>query len=169
MLGADLEALFGGFPVAEQRVLVLDGAEAAQEAHRPVLLALASAAVASGVGVTVVGRSDAAPSLERALEDATAGTTGLSVTTTEVSGFDESEVGPACASMFPELDGIAAEPRAAWLLARPGLVDLLLRADAVRGLPVGPLAEADVFVAVWAELVRESRATRCQRGNARRS
>lgn len=153
MLGAGLPALFGGLAVAEQRVLVLDGAEALQEAHRPILLALVSAAAASGIYVTAVGRRDAAPSLERALEDAAAGTSGLSVTTTGVSGFDEGEV-VQLRGIFPELDGIAAEPRAAWLLARPGLVDLLLRADAVRALPAGPLAEADVFVAVWAELVR---------------
>ncbi len=51
---------------------------------------------------------------------------------------------------------MAEEPQAGWLLARPGLVDLLLRARAVGDLPIGPLSEAEVFAAVWHHLVRRA-------------
>jgi hypothetical protein len=152
-LGVGLPALFGSLAVADDRAFVLDGAEAIQEGQHSVFIGLVSAAIAAGVNVTVVGRRDAVPSLQRALGEAIQPNTGLSISTTTIAGFDQDEVG-RLRVMFPELEGIAGEPRAAWLLARPGLVDLLLRADAVRGLPTGPLAESDVFVAIWAELVR---------------
>lgn len=58
------------------------------------------------------------------------------------------------AAIFPVLRRLAGDPRAAWLLGRPGLVDLLLRAGAAGNLPAGPLCEADVFAAVWGGLVR---------------
>lgn len=153
MLGATPGDVFAGYAVADRRILVLDGAEAVQEAHRPAFLALTSAAAECGISVTVVCRDDAAPSLQRALEDATRSIAGLAVVTQTVAGLEGAEV-TALRGTFPEFETIAAEPKAAWLLTRPGLVDMLLRADAVRALPPGPIAEADVFVAVWAELVR---------------
>src|SRR6266700_2438677 len=56
--------------------------------------------------------------------------------------------------MFASLARLQEEPRAAWLLGRPGLVDLLLRAGASSELPEGPLSEADVFAVIWRYLVR---------------
>jgi hypothetical protein len=50
---------------------------------------------------------------------------------------------------FAELDRLAADERSAWLLRRVGIIDVLLRGDAVATLPDGSLSEADVFAAVW--------------------
>jgi hypothetical protein len=61
---------------------------------------------------------------------------------------------------FTSLARLQEESRAAWLLGRPGLVDLLLRADAADDLPRGPLSEADVFAVIWRHLVREGEVTR---------
>ena len=71
----------------------------------------------------------------------------------EIVGLESDEIEQVVAS-FPLLARLAVEPRSAWLLNRPGLIDILLRADAFSSLPDGALSEADVFAAVWHRLVR---------------
>lgn len=81
-----------------------------------------------------------------------AGATGQ-VEEHEVSRLTPAETTQLTAT-FASLARLGEEPRAAWLLGRPGLVDLLLRAGAARALPGGPLSEADVFAVIWDQLVR---------------
>ena len=50
---------------------------------------------------------------------------------------------------FAELNRLASDDRSAWLLRRLGIIDVLLRGEAVASLPDGSLSEADVFGAVW--------------------
>ena len=55
---------------------------------------------------------------------------------------------------FAELGRLADDERSAWLLRRVGIIDVLLRGDAVASLPDGSLSEADVLDAVWHAWVR---------------
>jgi hypothetical protein len=138
------------------RLLLIDGAEAALEGRSQLLTAVATAALRAGLGVAAVTRTDGAGAVSRALADAT-GTAGLpaGVGEHEVSRLTPAEITQVAAA-FPALARVAGEPRAAWLLGRPGLVDLLLRAGAAGDLPAGPLCEADVFAAIWHHLVRHA-------------
>lgn len=157
LLGASAGELFSGFPVAPSRILVVDGAEAVQEGHRGTLTALAGAAFSSGINVTVVARDDAAALVRQVLAEAVGLDADSDVQQIVVLPLAESEVGELLTAI-PELGPIGSDARSAWLLARPGLVDILLRADALRSLPQGAVAEADVLAAVWSELVRNREA-----------
>ena len=66
---------------------------------------------------------------------------------------------------FPSLARLSAESESAWLVQRPGLIDLLLRSDAIASLSDGALSEADVFAAVWHRLVRRSERSELGRGS----
>lgn len=157
LLGASAGELFSGFPVAPSRVLVVDGAEAVQEGYRGTLTALAGAAFSSGINVTVVARDDAVALLRQVLAEAAGLDADRDVQQIVVLPLAEPEVGELLTAI-PELGPIGSDPRSAWLLARLGLVDILLRADALRSLPQGAVAEADVLAAVWSELVRNREA-----------
>ncbi len=143
-------------PTGDGRLLLIDGAEAALEGREKLLAATATAALRTGLGVAAVTRTDGARVVSQALADAT-GAAGLTVPIGEhvVSRLTAAEI-TRIAATFPVLARLADEPRAAWLLGRPGLVDLLLRAGAVGDLPAGPLCEADVFAAIWSGLVRRN-------------
>ena len=63
---------------------------------------------------------------------------------------------PERAQLVRAVEGLArlhADPRAAWLLGRPGLVDALMRSGASLE-PGRLLCEADVYSAVWNGLIR---------------
>jgi hypothetical protein len=156
LLGAPLADVLAATATGEGRLLLIDGAEAALEGRGQLLTATATAALRAGLGVAAVTRTDGAGAVAQALADAT-GAAGLTaaVGEHEVSRLTAAETGRLTAA-FPALARMAAEPRAAWLLGRPGLVDLLLRAGAAEALPAGPLSEADVFAAVWHRLVRHA-------------
>lgn len=147
LLGASAGELFSGFPVAPLRVLVVDGAEAVQEGHRGTLTALAGAAFSSGINLTVVARDDAVALLRQVLAEAAGLGADRDVQQIVVLPLAEAEVGELLTAI-PELGPIGSDPRSAWLLARPGLVDILLRADALRSLPQGAVAEADALAAL---------------------
>lgn len=157
LLGASSAQVLAGFAVAPSRVLVIDGAEAVQEAHRGTLTVLVAAATSSRINVTVVARDDASGLLRQALADA-AGLGAEEVQQLVVPQLTQLEVDELLAAI-PELALIGADPRSSWLLARPGLVDILLRADALRSLPDGAVAEADIHAAVWSDLVRNREGT----------
>jgi hypothetical protein len=153
-LGAPLADVLGGSATGDGRLLLIDGAEAAMEGRDRLLTALATTALRAGLGVAAVTRADGARVASQALADA-ARAAGLAAPVAEhtVGSFTAAEIAQVAVA-FPVLGRLAGEPRAAWLLGRPGLVDLLLRAGAAGDLPAGPLCEADVFAAIWGRLVR---------------
>lgn len=157
-LKAPLREVFAATAVASDRLVVLDGAEIAQETG-PVLLAdLARAASQAGLGLVAVTRDDA----REAVTDALAGTAirqpaleGVPQTPSEIEVpplTDEELSGVRLA--FPELSRLAADARSAWLLRHLGIVDVLLRGNAVAALPDGSMSEAGVFGAAWHVWVR---------------
>lgn len=152
LFGAPIAKLLGGAAVAATRVLVLDGAEVVLEGRREILAYVVRAAFQNGFSVAAVTRSDAAV----AVNDALADTAGMAAPThIVVPPLAEAEVDEV-ARTFPALGRIAKEPRARWMLARPGLVAALLRSSSHITLPSGALCEADVFAAVWRHSVRRN-------------
>ena len=161
LLGAPLTDVLAGTATGEARLLVVDGAEAALEGrgqllaetvHRPRCAPgweWRRSPGPTGPGPCGAGAGRARPP-RRALQARSASHEVPRLTAAEVS-----EVTAAFASMRR----LAGDPRSAWLLGRPGLVDLLLRAGAAADLPDGPLSEADVFAAVWHHLVRRGEVT----------
>jgi hypothetical protein len=154
LLGGGIANVLEGGATGAGRLLVVDGAESVLEGRGPLLSDIATAAFRSGHGVIAVTRRDGAPAVTEALHRAaTAAGSSDSPREHEVPGLTSGET-QALTGTFPSLSRLAEEPRSGWLLSRPGLVDLLLRAGAVVELPSGPLSEADVFAAVWHHLVR---------------
>lgn len=151
VFGATWHAIFGSMAVSPTRILVVDGAEAALEDRFDVLAELSEFALSAGIGLVAITRSDAAGRVIEALSKSTAGRD--SHVEIEIVGLENDEIEQVVAT-FPLLARLAVEPRSAWLLNRPGLIDILLRADAFASLPDGALSEADVFAAVWHRLVR---------------
>ena len=153
-LGAPLNDVLAGTATGSGRLLVLDGAESVLEGREPLLIDVATAASRAGVGLVAVTRRDGGRAVAEALRRA-GSAVGSQTTPKEhdVPGLTEGET-ERLAATFSSLARLAHEPRAAWLLARPGLVDLLLRAGAARDLPPGSVSEAEVFAAIWGQLVR---------------
>lgn len=159
LLGAPLTDVLVGTATGEARLLVADGAEAAMEGRAQLLAELATAALRAGLGVVAVTRTDGAGTAERALAEAAAAAgTASALASHEVPRLTAAEISEVTAA-FASMRRLAGDPRSAWLLGRPGLVDLLLRAGAAAGLPDGPLSEADVFAAIWFDLVRRGGVT----------
>lgn len=156
-LGASVDEVVAGMAVADLRAVIVDGAEAVLEGRGPLLRAMASAARRANAALVVVTRDDAAVAIERVLLDGVSQPDQVTVSRVEVDGLSDEEVEEVVGT-FPKLQSLGADARAAWLLRRPGLVDLLLRADAVHSLPAGPVVEADVLAAVWVDLVRNGEA-----------
>jgi hypothetical protein len=157
LVGGALMDVLGGEAVDRGRLLVIDGAEAVLEGRDALLADLAAAALRAGLGVAAVTRTDAAPTVSETLRQAVVAVdpagTHQSPAEHEVPRLSPAEV-EQLTTRFASLARLGEEPRAAWLLGRPGLVDLLLRADATLALPDGALSEADVFAAIWHGLVR---------------
>lgn len=155
VLGAPLGEVLAGTDVHQVRLLVVDGAEAALEGRRDLLGDLAIAALRAGLGVAAVTRMDG----ERAVRDTLRHASSV-VSSTEVEpgahlveGLNTAEVEEA-GNAFPALKHLSQDQQSAWVLARPGLVDLLLRAGVSSNLEDRALSEADVYAAVWSGLVR---------------
>jgi hypothetical protein len=157
--GGPLTGVLGATATGTARLLLVDGAETVLEGRSELLTDVATAALRAGLGVVAVTRTDGSAAVEVALRKATeaAGLAGV-VQRYEVPRLATPEIGQVTAA-FPSIARLASEPRAAWLLGRAGLVDLLLRAGATTALPAGPLSEADVFAAVWHHLVRREEVT----------
>ena len=155
VLGAPLEDVLAGTDVRSLRLLVIDGAEAALEGRQDLLRDLATAAMRAGLGVAAVTRTDGEHKVAEMLEQAA---TAAGVDTPvparhTVGGLTRAEISQVT-SAFPALGRLSRDGRNTWLLARPGLVDILLRAGPAVALPDRALSEADVFAAVWSQLVR---------------
>ena len=154
-LGAPIGAVLAGAEVSSVRLLVVDGAEAVLEGRREPFTDLVAAALTVGLGVAAVTRTDG----EHAVLDAMRNALHSSIGTDQepalhtVEGLKVAEVEEIVAA-FPTLNGVAQDQRGAWLLRRPGLADVLLRADFAITFAQRPLSEADVFAAVWHSLVR---------------
>lgn len=154
LLGAAPVDVFAGLATGAGRLLLVDGAEAALEGRDGMLRDLAAAAFRSGMGVAAVTRRDALDEVRRILAEARRGAGGEGgLDRYEVPALAASEV-QEIAAWFPALARLASEPRAGFLVTRPGLVDLILREGAYADLPEGPLSEADVFAVVWHAWVR---------------
>ena len=155
VLGAPLENVLAGTDVRSVRLVVIDGAEAALEGRQDLLRDLATAAMRAGLGVAAVTRTDGEHKVAEMLEQAaTAAGIDASVPARHrVSGLTRAEISQVT-SAFPALGRLGSDRRNTWLLARPGLVDILLRAGPAVALPDRALSEADVFAAVWSQLVR---------------
>lgn len=151
-LGGDLDSVFASAATGVGRVLIVDGAEAVLEGHDLALQDVATAALRQGFTVVAVSRSDGAKAVIETLGNACR-TTGLSEPQTfDVPPFTDAEMAEV-GETFPAVGHLLTDPRTLRLLARPGLLSLLLQAgspDAVRG----PLSEADVFNITWMSVVR---------------
>jgi hypothetical protein len=159
---SDLENQWGGFTVDEVlasgevrpcRLLLVDGAEAILEGKGQTFRSISAAALRAGIGVIAVTRTDGSrlvrDELVRAAELA-----GSSIPPAEhvVAPLTRAER-HILTSTFTALVRLEADQRASWVLGRPGLVDALLRTGAVLD-PTEFLCEADVFSAVWRNLIR---------------
>ncbi len=130
-LGGRLHEILGGSDVRAVRLLVVDGAEAALEGRQELLAAVATAALRAGLGVVAVTRTDGERVVRESLQNALAAASlpARDPQRRVVEGLTSPEVAQTV-DAFPALAGLADQPRDIWLLARPGLVDLLLRAEA---------------------------------------
>lgn len=150
--GTTLTRFFAGAPTGAVRLLVMDGCEAVLEGQEPLFSELSAAALRQGLGVVAVTRSDGARFVENVLQRVvTALGETLPVATHTVAELEQGER-ESLASSIPPLGRVLADPKASWLLGRPGLVDAVLRS----GRPVDPndlLCEADVYSAVWNGLI----------------
>jgi hypothetical protein len=153
--GHSLDEVMGAGPARPIRLLLIDGAESVLEGKGQVFRTVAGSALRAGIGVVAVTRTDGSRQVRDEL--ARAG---------ELAGLRSSPaehvVGPLTASECEELPAtflplarLASDPRAKWLLGRPGLVDALLRTD-VDLDPGDLLCEADVFSTVWRSLIRQN-------------
>lgn len=151
-LGGDLDAVFASAATDVGHLLVVDGAEAVLEGYDLALQDLATSALRQGFSLVAVSRADGANAVIDSLRSA-CGTAGISEPQTfevpPLMGAEMEEVGRA----FPSVSHLLPDPRTVRLLARPGLMNQLLRtgsSDTVHG----PLSEADVFNATWMKVVR---------------
>ena len=148
LIGGPIDDVLASGPIGTGRLLVIDGAEAVLEGGSTIFSDLAAAAERVGIRVVAVARADAAGGVSAA-----ASRDGQLFETFTVPPFDADER-TEVATNFHGLSRFSSDPRSAWLLGRPGLVELVLRAGAAASLPDGALSEADVFAAVWTRLVR---------------
>ncbi|MEU7890840.1 hypothetical protein AB0B54_35520 [Microbispora bryophytorum] len=151
--GSAIDDVMAAGEVAPIRLLLVDGAESVLEGKGQVFRTVATAALRAGFGVVAVTRSDGSRQVRDELARAKelAGSGGAPA---------EHVVGPlahderqALTATFSALARLGSDPRASWLLGRPGLVDVLLRTGAALD-PADLLCEADVFSAVWRSLIR---------------
>ena len=154
LLGGALDEVLAAAVSGPGRLLVVDGAEAALEGRAGLLAELVSAARGAGYGVVAITRLDGRGAVAEALS-----ADGAPVPTEhEISGLTAAEKTQLTAT-FAVLAGLEEDARSDWLLGRPGLVDLLLRAGPGADLSAGVVSEAQVFAIIWAQLVRRGEAT----------
>jgi hypothetical protein len=158
----ELESQLGGFAIEDVmaagevrpiRLLLVDGAESVLEGKGQVFRTVAAAALRAGFGVAAVTRTDGSRQvryeLARAREMAGSGGAPAEHVVGPLT-HDERQALPAT---FTALARLGSDPRASWLLGRPGLVNALLRTGADLD-PADLLCEADVFSTVWRSLIR---------------
>lgn len=136
-----------------RRMILIDGAEAALEGRAPVLQVLATAAMRVGMGVVAITRTDGSRKVREVLATACELADVEAPPSEIVLGSLAEDEREKVATTFPALARLGADRRSQWLLGRPGLVDALLRTGADVD-PADVLCEADVFAAVWRNLIR---------------
>jgi hypothetical protein len=153
-LGMTPDELLSAAPSAPTSALVLDGAEVIQECDCQSAGGFVRAAAAAALTTILVVRDDAADSLRNHLR-------GVGIEEPKeflVSPLSAEEV-TALVKAVPTLDRVTADARAAWLLRRIGLVDLLLRAVQLGiPMPTSLSSEAEIFSIVWSGLIRRNEA-----------
>jgi Mrp family chromosome partitioning ATPase len=159
-LGAPVRDVIGGMGVSPRRLIIVDGAESVLQGRGETLGHLARAAVAAGIGLVAITRADAESQVIETLENAArAAGADIGVVVHKVPPLGD-EDRARVVEVFPSLLRLARDPRSAWLLGRPGLLELLVRGEAYAALPDGALSEADVFNAIWSGLVRQGEVMR---------
>ena len=143
-LGHPLSTLLGELS-APQRMLVVDGADAAAEDRHDAFRCLVGAARESAVKVVVVTSIDSKQVVIEALGEYFDGSFAEHV----VPPLGDSEIDEVVGT-FSELERLNANPRSRELLRRLVVVDLLVRGR-VSGIP---LIDADAMSEVWSGLVR---------------
>ncbi len=144
-LESPLDELFGEM-TARDRLLVIDGAEAAAEDRSQVFGHILRCARASGVKVIVTASTEREGIV---LDLMKPGATALRDFV--VPPLSDDEVALA-AQNFPELQRLAGDSKGRELLRRPIVVDLLARA----GDPGVPLSEAEALDHIWRQLVQNA-------------
>ncbi|WP_143229783.1 helix-turn-helix domain-containing protein [Actinophytocola xanthii] len=161
---ADVESQWGGHavdavlaagPVGPVRLVLIDGAESVLEGKGEVFRTMSAAAVRAGFGVVAVTRTDGSRQVRDELTHALDLADSDGAAAEYVVGSLTDDERDALVSTFPALARLGSDPRARWLLGRPGLVDVLLRTGVVLD-PADLLCEADVFSAVWCGLIRRN-------------
>ena len=151
--GSAIDDVMATGEVRPIRLLLVDGAESVLEGKGRVFRTVAAAALRAGFGVVAVTRTDGS----RQVRDELASScelAGPGVAPAEhVVGPLTNDEREALPTTFTALARLGGEPRASWLLGRPGLVDALLRTGQALD-PANFLCEADVFTAVWRSLIR---------------
>ncbi|MCY3958706.1 MAG: hypothetical protein OXG65_10475 [Chloroflexi bacterium] len=152
---APIREVLAGTEVCSVRLLVVDGAEAVLEGRRGLFTDVVTSALIAGLGVAAVTRNDGAGAVLDSMRIAlgSAGRTEQEPARHNVEALIAAEVAQI-AEAFPALSRVAQDHRSIWLLRRPGLADVLLRANPAITIPHRLLSEADVFAAVWWSRVR---------------
>ena len=129
---------------APERILVLDGAEAAAVGDGEVLAYLTRVAGEAGVKVVATSTSEGAATVIELMRR-----TGAQPRELPVPGLDDDELRDA-AQAIPSLQRLVDNPRSRELLRRPIVIDLLCRSSA----PGLPLSESQALEHIWHHLVR---------------
>ena len=142
-LAEPLEGLLAGL-TAPQRLLIVDGAEAAAESKREVFAHIIRSARHSEVKVVAVAASEGASVIVELMKAC-----GAHIAEYIVPLLSDDEISIAVRH-FPELERLAEDLKGRELLRRPIVIELLARA----GDPGVPLSDADALEHVWRQLVR---------------
>lgn len=154
-IGMTPSALFSGAPSGPQSFLLVDGAEVVQERDDRVLASVLQAATSAGWPVILVTRNDAAGALAETVQRC-----GLAAPREYVVNALSEDESVSLHQAMPEIAPLGRDDRAAWLLRRLGILDLVLRVAVREGrLPSDVLSEADVARMVWASLIRNNERT----------
>ena len=153
LLGATIRDVLGSAETGPLRLLVVDGAEGVLEGRGDLLRELAAVSMQNGIGVVAVTRSDGSARVRDVLHRATLLAGDTTVPAEHVVGRLTTAERQDLVDTFGALNRLSADARLEWLVGRPGLVDMLLRAGAIAG-SADFMCEADVFAAVWNGLIR---------------
>lgn len=158
----ELESQLGGFAIDDVmatgevrpiRLLLVDGAESVLEGKGQIFRTVAAAALRAGFGVVAVTRTDGSHQVRDELARARELVGSGDAPAEQVVGPLANDERQSLPATFTALTRLGSDPRASWILGRPGLVDVLLRTGAALD-PADLLCEADVFSAVWRSLIR---------------
>lgn len=131
---------------APERVLVIDGADAAAERSAGLFLDLVAEANKAGLGIVAVAVEHTAGFVREQIALAST----RAIQTFEVEPLSDSELA-AVASRFPQLQGLLASPPTESLLRRLVVLDLLSRTGITLDNPLG---EWDCLQLIWTKIVR---------------